>query len=122
MNNLKVRKSGLMLSVIILSLLITPFLATKGETYQLIYSDFYIEPSKPEVIAEMDFTLNNLNDYVFGLPQASGVGTFTTSRTYFFEIWTEDNKRGPSITAFRVVDSGSNPGRGTTLYPETFFV
>ncbi|MHA1171593.1 MAG: TM2 domain-containing protein [Candidatus Heimdallarchaeota archaeon] len=93
MNYLKVRKSGLMLSVIILSLLITPFLATKGETYQLFYSDFFIEPSKPEVIAEMDFTLDNLNDYVFGLPQAAGVGTFTDSRTYFFEIWTEDNKR-----------------------------
>ena len=93
MNNLKVRKSSLMLSVIILSLLITPFLATKGETYQLIYSDFYIEPSKPEVLAEMDFTLYSLNDYVFGLPLEAAVGTFTDSRTYFFEIWTEDNKR-----------------------------
>ena len=82
-----------MLSVIILSLLVTPLLATKGETYQLFYSDFYIEASKPEVLAEMDFSLNNLNDYVFGLPQAAAVGTFTDSRTYFFEIWTDDNKR-----------------------------
>ncbi|MCK5185469.1 MAG: TM2 domain-containing protein [Candidatus Heimdallarchaeota archaeon] len=93
MNNLKVRKSSLMLSVIILSLLVTPLLATKGETYQLVYSDFYIEASKLEVLAEMDFALNNLNDYVFGLPQAAAVGTFTDSRTYFFEIWTDDNKR-----------------------------
>lgn len=93
MNNLKVRKSSLMLSVIILSLLVTPLLATKGETYQLVYSDFYIEASKPEVLAEMDFSLNNLNDYVFGLPLEAAVGTFTASRTYFFEIWTEDNKR-----------------------------
>ena len=82
MNNLKVRKSSLMLSVIILSLLVTPLLATKGETYQLVYSDFYIEASKPEVLAEMDFALNNLNDYVFGLPQASGVGTFTTLQMF----------------------------------------
>ncbi|MBK5113354.1 MAG: TM2 domain-containing protein [Candidatus Heimdallarchaeota archaeon] len=93
MINLKARKSSLMLSVIILSLFITPFLATKGETYQLFYADFYIEPSKPEVLAEMDFTLNDLNDYVFGLPSLSAVGTFTDSRTYFFEIWTEDNAR-----------------------------
>ncbi len=94
MNNLKVRKSSLMLSVIILSLLITPFLATTGETYQLIYDDFFIEASKPEIIAEMDFTLNNLNDYVFGLPLEAAVGTaHTDSYTYFFEIWTEDNKR-----------------------------
>jgi hypothetical protein len=82
-----------MLSVIILSLFITPFLATKGETYQLFYTDFYIEPSKPEVLAEMDFTLNVLNDFVFGLPSLSAIGTFTESRTYFFEIWTENDAR-----------------------------
>ncbi|NHJ32867.1 MAG: TM2 domain-containing protein [Asgard group archaeon] len=94
MDNLKVRKSSLLLSVIILSLLITPFLATRGETYQLYYADFYIEASRPEVIAEMNFTLSGVNDYVFGLPENQAVGTtHTDSYSYFFEIWTENNKR-----------------------------
>lgn len=55
---------------------------------KLISEQFIIEASSPEILGEADFTLNADNDFVFGIPEETAVGTRTDSGEYFLEMWT----------------------------------
>lgn len=86
MKSLKVNKSAVILSLMVIVLTISPILITSGETYTLINERFTIGPQQPEIIAENDFNLTITNEYVLGIPATDAIGTRSDTGTYYFEM------------------------------------
>lgn len=83
----KTNKPSLILAVLILALTTLPIISVVGETYQHMYIDFTIQPSQPEIIGKDSFSLNPLNEYIYGIPEVDAVGSRSDSGTYFLEMW-----------------------------------
>lgn len=86
MRAFKTNKPSLTLAVLILALTTLPIISAVGETYQLMYIDFTIQPSQPEIIGKDSFSLNLLNEYIYGIPEVDAVGSSSDSGTYFLEM------------------------------------
>ena len=86
----KATRTGIFFAFIAIALAISPMVLANAETIQLMYFDFSIEPSQPEIIAENAFTLNSDNDYINGIHEYDVAGFRSDSWTYYFEIWSTD--------------------------------
>lgn len=79
------------LTVMIAVISSSPVLLAQGETIRLINLDFYIEPSRPPLIAEGIFNITAADDYVFGVLQEETTGKRSDSFTYYFEMYSSDH-------------------------------
>ncbi|MBD3190130.1 MAG: hypothetical protein GF308_05780 [Candidatus Heimdallarchaeota archaeon] len=60
-----------------------------GENYTLVKDDFLMDPSQPPIISEASFSLNEDNEYVYGIPQSNSVGGLSEAENgaHYFEMW-----------------------------------
>ncbi|NHJ41115.1 MAG: hypothetical protein FK731_13875 [Asgard group archaeon] len=79
------------LAVMIAIISSTPILLAQGETIQLINVNFYIEPSRPPLIAEGTFNITAEDDYVFGVLEEETTGSRSDTFTYYFEMYSTDH-------------------------------
>jgi len=91
MNSTKSRHLSIIFFVALSAVILVgvPFLPVRAETVQMAYYDFYIAPSRPEVIAQSDFVLNTENQFVEGIPENLAIGRRSDSGTYFLEVWSD---------------------------------
>ncbi|MHA1655893.1 MAG: hypothetical protein ACTSWT_05160 [Candidatus Heimdallarchaeota archaeon] len=91
MNSTKLRHLSVIFVVTIAAVILVgvPFLTVRAETVQMAYYDFYIQPSRPEVIAESSFVLSAENQYVEGIPEDYAIGHRSDSGTYYLEVWSD---------------------------------
>ncbi|NHK29783.1 MAG: hypothetical protein FK730_00430 [Asgard group archaeon] len=87
MNRSKAIRFSIIFAVMVVVLTCSPILHAQGETIQLMYFDFYIEPSQPPLIAEGTFNITAQDDYVFGVLEEETTGSRTSSFTYYFEMY-----------------------------------
>jgi hypothetical protein len=87
MNRSRAIRFSIILTVMVAVLTFSPILHVQGETIQLMYFDFYIEPSRPPLISERTFNITAEDDYVFGVLEEETTGSRTSSFTYYFEMY-----------------------------------
>jgi hypothetical protein len=76
------------ITILVIALSFSPILFSSGAVeVKLISEPFVIAASTPEILGEQDFTLNVDNDYIFGIPEETAVGTSVDSGEYHLEIW-----------------------------------
>lgn len=85
MSSPRVSRFTVIFSLVVIAFTITPVFFVSGETYTLFNEQFVIDPQQPEIIAEDDFTLNALNEYVLGIPLSEAIGT-NIGGTFYFEM------------------------------------
>jgi hypothetical protein len=78
-------------SIFLAVMIFTPILSVTAERYTLINENFIIEPSQPEVFSETSFSLDEFNDYTFGIPMEDSIGgkSETEDGSHYFEMNTD---------------------------------
>ncbi|NHJ49074.1 MAG: hypothetical protein FK733_14905 [Asgard group archaeon] len=126
MIRLKSTHKFFLLAVIVAVIACSPVISARGESVQLMYLEFYIEPSQPPVIAEASYELTAANDYIHGIPDTAAVGMRSDSGTYYFEmtstghveVYILDSSGGPTSQYLSYVSSfaGDAPTDYTYFY------
>ncbi len=82
---------SIIISILVIAFSFSPILFSAGaiET-KLISEPFVIEASAPEILGEDDFILTADNDFVFGIPEETAVGTSVDSGEYHLKVWSSN--------------------------------
>lgn len=88
----RVTKSIFISSLFIFLLTFSTVIFVVGENYILVKDDFIIPSSQPPIISESSFSLNEDNEYVYGVPGSNAIGGLSDAENggHYFEIWSSD--------------------------------
>ena len=115
MRTSKTIRFSIIISILVIALTFSPIILSSGavET-KLISETFVIEASAPKILGDAEFMLTEDNDFVFGIPEDSAVGTATDTTTYHLEVWSTNR------TEVYILDSSTGLGSDYIQYVQNF--